>query len=569
MGYGHHQKEREGAPNAEQTAELLEKVRLQAASDMDAGAILVYSAGKILAGMKNDEFIIFKSQLKGILGDALDRNQLGTIRNAAIRVEHERCMELRIQATKEAILDHRDPIRSARELMKRHFLQDGMELVRRHATEFWEYVGTHYEMRPNEYIRSRVYPFLDQSKVMGPDGPIAFQPTAAHVNDTIDAWRSLVGVFIEQEAAPCWVGPGQSPFNPTNVVAFANGLLDIERWQRDPRAPLIPHTPAWFSTYALPFAYKADATCPTWLHCLSQWFDGDAESILALQLWFGLLLTADTSFQKILFLLGPPRSGKGCIIRVLRALIGPNNFVGPTLNSLAGEFGLAPLIGKPLACIPDAHMGRSTDAAMVLDRLKSISGEDAVSINRKHKDAITLRLSTRFMIALNRMLDFPDPSGALAARLIVLTTRRSFIGSEDLTLDAKLEAELPGIASWSLHGLAQLRQRGVLLQPASSASEVEEFRRASSPIAAFVEEYCVTPVTGSVDISRLYDAWKFWCAEEGHQPGSKSTFGGKLTSAFPHIAVIRPRSGEVRTRRYGSIALNNEGIAASGGLRAA
>ena len=55
---------------------------------------------------------------------------------------------------------------------------------------------------------------------------------------------------------------------------------------------------------------------------------------MLLQEWVGYLLTQDTRQHKILLIVGPPRSGKGTIGRVLRELLGHENVVGPTLSSL-------------------------------------------------------------------------------------------------------------------------------------------------------------------------------------------------------------------------------------------
>ena len=57
------------------------------------------------------------------------------------------------------------------------------------------------------------------------------------------------------------------------------------------------------------------------------------------------------------------------------------------------KFGLAPLIGKPLAFITDARLGSRSNQAAITERLLSISGEDAQTIDRKHIDAWTGRLS--------------------------------------------------------------------------------------------------------------------------------------------------------------------------------
>ena len=59
----------------------------------------------------------------------------------------------------------------------------------------------------------------------------------------------------------------------------------------------------------------------------------------------------------MLLLIGPTRSGKGTIARMLTALIGSGHVAGPTLASLGTNFGLSPLLGKPLAIISDARLG--------------------------------------------------------------------------------------------------------------------------------------------------------------------------------------------------------------------
>ena len=50
--------------------------------------------------------------------------------------------------------------------------------------------------------------------------------------------------------------------------------------------------------------------------------------------------------HKIMLLVGPTRAGKGVISRTLGRLVGIDNVAGPTLSSLSGDFGLAPLLAS-------------------------------------------------------------------------------------------------------------------------------------------------------------------------------------------------------------------------------
>src|SRR5439155_9381078 len=134
---------------------------------------------------------------------------------------------------------------------------------------------------------------------------------------------------------------------------------------------LHPHDPRLFNTVAVPFAYDAAAGEPTrWLHFLGELWPGDPECIAALQEFFGYVISGRTDLHKILLLVGPTRAGKGVIARILKALVGRGNYAGPTLASLGTNFGLSPLIGKPLAIVSDARLG-GANVHQVVERLLS------------------------------------------------------------------------------------------------------------------------------------------------------------------------------------------------------
>ena len=141
----------------------------------------------------------------------------------------------------------------------------------------------------------------------------------------------------------------------------------------------------------------------------------DRSSIDTLQEIFGLAVTAETKHQKAFLIVGPKRSGKGTIARLLTRVLGIENTVNPTHGSLGTNFGLATLIGKRVAVISDARIGGRADQHIIAERLLSITGEDAITINRKFRDAWTGRMQTRFLILSNELPRLPDASGALAS----------------------------------------------------------------------------------------------------------------------------------------------------------
>ncbi len=219
-------------------------------------------------------------------------------------------------------------------------------------------------------------------------------------------------------------------------------------------------TPRFFTTSALEFDPDPAAAPPnSWHEFLHQLFDGDLEALELLQEWFGYCLTGDTSQQKMMLIVGPKRSGKGTIARVLTRLIGTGNVCGPTTSSLAGTFGLQPLIGKTLALVSDARF-HGENIPTVLERLLLITGEDAVTIDRKFLGSVTMKLPTRFMFLSNEFPKLTDASGALASRFMILRLTQSFFGNEDHGLTDRLISELPGILNWAIEGWRRLRERG-------------------------------------------------------------------------------------------------------------
>ena len=277
--------------------------------------------------------------------------------------------------------------------------------------------------------------------------PIAV--TGRLVSDVLQALASLVMVPSRQiPAQPAWLtawpeglsAPEGLPLavEPAwpagEILAARNALVHLPSLVQG-IAHSTPPSPCFFNAYALEYGFDPAAPAPReWLGFLEQIWGPDTESISALQEWFGYLLTPDTRQQKILMMVGPKRSGRGTIARVLKALAGSNTVVNPTLSTLARPFGLSTFIGKPIAVFPDARLSSRPDNAAIVESLLSISGEDDQTIDRKHMPAWTGKLPTRFVLISNELPRLRDVSGALAGRLIILRFIRSFYGQEDTDL---------------------------------------------------------------------------------------------------------------------------------------
>ncbi len=458
-----------------------------------------------------------------------------------------------------------EPMAVARQFVTAHYERDDVLLLIRHGGNWYQYDGTCWPELAEVALRTGVYRWTEHTvykqekttKEGTTERLMPWHPNRYKVADAVDALVAVV--LLDSDAvAPCWIhdtvgadaAGGERDYPATEVVAMRNGLLHL------PTRMLLPHTPAFFVHHALPFEYDPDAPEPVrWLTFLDDLWEDDSEAIDTLQEAMGYVLSGDRHQQKIFLLIGPKRSGKGTIGRVLTGLLGHHNVASPTLAGIATNFGLSPLIDRPLALVSDARLSGRTDASIVVERLLSISGEDMLTVDRKYRDPWTGYFPTRFWILTNELPHLTDSSGAFASRFIALILTKSFYGREDQTLTEQLLAEAPAIFNWCLEGLDRLRKRGAFVQPESAREAVEALEDLASPVRTFVEERCETRADYAVPAHDLYRAWRGWCDEHGLEPTNVALFGRDLRAVVPSVRKERPRAGEARLNQYRGIRL--------------
>ena len=446
-----------------------------------------------------------------------------------------------------------NPMAVARALLQDRLHAPTGALTLRHWRGSWmRWDGPAWTELEDRTVRSEVYRQVEHAVYRPDESKPKLQPWAPNrhkMNDLLEAVAAVAHLPRDTQP-PTWLdAAGVSD----GIVACANGLLYVTtRTMRD-------QTPHYFNEIAVPFDYDPDALEPVaWLEFLDQLWPDDVEQVGLLQQWFGYVLSGQTSLQKILGIIGPIRSGKGTICRVLRALVGERNVTAPTLSSFGQNFGLQDLIGKPVAIIGDVRLGGGESHAVV-ERLLSISGEDTITLDRKYRDPWTGQLPTRIMFVSNELPRFGDASGAIATRCLVLETRESWLGKEDPALTAKLVAESPAILNWALDGLERLVCDGRFIEPKSSADVVTALADLVSPISAFVRDCCIRNPLEEVPVDQLYQRWKRWAEDNGQRGKSVQTFGRDLRAVIPGLRVTRPRIGpaDSQVRVYAGVALRD------------
>ena len=246
--------------------------------------------------------------------------------------------------------------------------------------------------------------------------------------------------------------------------------------------------------------------------------------------------------EKAVIMIGPSRSGKGTIIRVMQAL----------LQKAAGVFHLPQLdSGKVLASLRENNVGIDPDTAspekknarQIVGLFKSITANEPISVQLIYTQKTWQgALHCKLLLAANSVPTMWDDSAATANRWIPLVFDRSFLGKEDPTLAKRLIAELPGIAVWALAGLQRLMAQGRFTMPESSLNELDNMIQSGSPVEQFIAECLTFGTDHRIADSTIWTAYGAWVARTGYEAMTRRNLMKALEDATRGRGVMRKSS---------------------------
>jgi P4 family phage/plasmid primase-like protien len=370
-----------------------------------------------------------------------------------------------------------------------------------------------------------------------------------------------------------------------SVIAMRSGLLDLDGIGRS-CVRMLPHSPRYAALNARDFDVDAEAIqdemqgdrdgvergrplcerlCPEWLKLVDELSHGEPEWGECLQRWFGLCLTTSMAHEKMLWLIGSKRSGKGTITDALQAVLGDDACASSGLDDLIRPFERSGWVGKLALFLDEAQPGRYTDHVGAAAMMKRITGRAPVSVDLKHKDIMpSVRLSVRITVTANTLPRLLDSSNALASRIIALPVDR--LGGIDPGRKARILAEVPGIFAWALFGLRDLARGAEFTLPERGKKMLADYERLSSPMHAFVSDCLVVPERAaaagySVREDVLQAVYLSYCRAAGVHGVSRDRLLADLVSLVPWVRRV------TKVEAVGDMRMDRQRVAMLEGLR--
>lgn len=450
------------------------------------------------------------------------------------------------------------------------------------AQQWLRWDGRRYEPVHADVLRGMVLDFFESWFVKNKDGQLGRAGLSTHqAASIVEALKT--DCTIDSEGLPCWAPPtigsdGRPIFDTRRevpkggglcgrpVVAFQNGVLDLDALRERREVVLAEPSTLLISTNVMPFDLPVDEIraelaedergesrggplcarlAPKWTGFLGAASKDDDDFVRCLQQYFGYLLSPTCEFEKFLYLVGAPGVGKGTILDAATAMVGQDATASSRLGKIAGRFDFGPMLGKKLLLLDEMGAGSSTDLVEATGNLLSIVGNALMSVDLKNRDAMpAVALGLKVIATGNRLQKFADASGAFGRRLLIVRIPK--VGPSDPAFKGKIKAEARGIMVWALFGLMDLWKSGAFVQPACGMELRTMFLRMSSRVRAFVED-CAVVESGfegdagqlSVKASLLYQLFEKWCESQGMRVLQMEDFASDLMSAVEEFKVDR------------------------------
>ena len=309
------------------------------------------------------------------------------------------------------------------------------------------------------------------------------------------------------------------------LLGVANGVVNL----RDGKLAS-NHPDRLITRYCAP-DYVPTVQAPRWCQFLNEVFDGDTETIAAVQRLVGLTLTGVTNEELMIFAVGSGANGKSIFSNILATILGGYVIAAPSTmlaarrsDDTAPRSDLAMLAGARLVSINELPGGMRLDETVA----KQLAGREPITARFLHREFFTFQPRFTPWVRTNHRPIVKGTDDGVWRRLWIIRFGRTFSAAEqDPDLEEKLWAERKGILNWMVEG-ARLYLNSGLTMSAAIKREVAQYRAASDVLGEFLTEETEVDASEEMLEKELFNRWCLWCENNGYQPGAKATFTERL-----------------------------------------
>lgn len=329
--------------------------------------------------------------------------------------------------------------------------------------------------------------------------------------------------MVQRAKGVCAVSDDYFNSDLTEFIACANGMLRLSD------NTLLPFSPSYRRRNKLAISFEPSAKCPRFLKFLHDALDHD--DIATLKKYGGQMLTGVNVSQTILLNTGNAGTGKTTLIKILRGVVGADNFAMLRTHLLTERFELGRCLAATVLYAPDVNSDFLNHKGAAV--LKSLSGNDPIVAELKNSNETPAMLGNRnILITCNTRLTvyLQGDTDAWSRRLVIIEYRKPKPEKVIADLDQQiLREEGSGVLNWLLEGLRELRADGWQLNLTSKQREiVDNLLLESNSLALFVTEQIVKTDDSQITANQAFNAYAEYCNDRGWAAINRNRFGQQI-----------------------------------------
>ncbi|QWD04594.1 hypothetical protein G6720_03795 [Polynucleobacter paneuropaeus] len=372
----------------------------------------------------------------------------------------------------------------------------------------------------NEIIRRAAQAFADNPK--GEENRLI----QANAKQTLNNQKRADMLRAASTEPGMWIGSMAELDADPMLLGCSNGIVSLST------GTLLASDPKMLITKQVRASYDPEARAPLWERFVFECFLGDAETIHYVQKALGYSLTGDVSEELMHFFYGVGSNGKTLLTNVVYNILSEYAAIADTdllmrkdkTNDNTPTPDIARLQGKRFVVANEVEEGRRLNDK----NLKTMASKQNMHARELYGKTFEFAPQHKIFVTTNHKPYVSDQSEGAWRRIRMIPFLNRVSGDQvDFGLEAKLMSEASGILNWLIHGCL-MWQKERLKPSALIEQSSSEYRKESDVLGLFIAECCKEGPNEKVDQQVLFDHWRRWCIENGHQAGAKRSLTIRL-----------------------------------------
>ena len=317
---------------------------------------------------------------------------------------------------------------------------------------------------------------------------------------------------------------------PVEWIQFKDTLVNIYTGEEKKA------TPEFFTLNPIPWKPGNSEDTPTIDKLFEDWVGKDNKRLL-------YEITAYIPYRKyrihrIFSLIGTGCNGKTTLGRLWEKFVGIENTTSTTIDLLnSSKFEMAKLYGKLLVKISE----QDTNLLKKTSILKSLTGEDPMPFEMKHKNPTTFMNYAKLTQYANTLRQTTDTSDGFYRRWIIIDFPNKFEESGIDPIDTIPDEEFENLCRKIIRILKEVLERGIFYKEGGIEEKKSAYQNKADLLRIFIETYYDIDPYKSVAKWEFQEKFEIFCKERNVQP---------MTARDVNKALKEEYNAEIKSKRF-------------------